>query len=295
MKGLLTVLLCCLSFSAMAQWDCVNFLTFEPGDTLYPLVVEIDTIHYGNNKWQVGHPQKTVFETARYSLNAIVTDTTNTYPANDTSVFVLKIPMRVDLAFSPYDIVPIGRLKFLYKLDIDSSLVASIEMSVDSGVNWYNAVDTLPAYYSWLSSKPNLSISDTSWQLARLDLGPWGVYDTLLFRFTLISDTVASFRDGWMIDNIEIQYWCEGAAPEIQNPNLISLYPNPSKGNIHLHSLTTQQNATITVYNVQGQEVYKTDKPPQDGNLHLHLPNGIYTLKYTTDEEYCTRRITIIN
>jgi hypothetical protein len=51
--------------------------------------ITIDTISNPNNIWQIGVPNKPLFNTAYSVPNVIVTDTINTVPANDTSTFYL--------------------------------------------------------------------------------------------------------------------------------------------------------------------------------------------------------------
>ncbi len=295
MKRLFTLLFIVVSFSAQAQWvDCENYITFEYPDALYPIAVSIDTVNYPNNIWQIGKPHKTVFNSSLSLPNAIITDTINTYPPNDTSVFTLKLPGKILIAPSTFHFL--YEFAFFYQLNIDTTTVATVEISVDNGMSWVNTLVSLPTYWLWASPIPNFSSSTSEWKQAKLAAYGGTMYDTVLFRFIFISDTTLSTKDGWMIDNISVWYWCEGAADNIKNENLLSLYPNPSKGNIHIHSNALQkQDAAVSVYNVLGQEVYKTENILPDGNLHLHLPDGIYTLKYFAGDEYCVKRVMITN
>ena len=62
------------------RWDVIS-------DYKYIL---IDTT-IDNNIWQIGKPSKSLFSSALSSPNAIITDTSNTYPINNESYFYLKI------------------------------------------------------------------------------------------------------------------------------------------------------------------------------------------------------------
>ena len=75
--------------------------------------------------WQVGEPNKTIFNEAYFSLNAIITDTVNTYPSNDSSSFII--------AFTPiYCTAPV--ISFYHKYDTDSAKDGCyIEYSIDHG------------------------------------------------------------------------------------------------------------------------------------------------------------------
>ena len=286
MKKLFTILCCIISLSAIAQTGPF-YISFDASDTLYQHVIVIDTVNYHHNIWQVGKPNKTVFDSAYSYSNAIVTDTLNPYPANDTSAFMLKISGNV------YDWW-VGGISFYYQLDIDSGSFGRIDISTDNGSNWTN-ITSLPGPY-WISDTPALNVSTTGWRFYKINHS-FELCDTFLFRFTFISDSSISAKNGWIIDNISYNYMVE-SIPQLQNPNLITLYPNPSKGNIYIH--TDKQPAkdpTIIIYDIRGREVYRTTKPPGN-NLTIPiaigiLPDGTYTLKYSTEDEYCTKQFII--
>ena len=188
-------------------------------------------------------------------------------------------------------------MKFFYQLDIDSGDIARIDVSLDNRLHWINVLDSLPFCFSWPwgMDTPSLTTSSAGWTQfnLRYDAIDCGLPDSFVyFRFTFISDSIDSVKDGWMIDEIGVSYVSEGIS-KLQNNNLISLYPNPSKGNIYIHPAKQYADTKITVYNTLGQEVYYTESPQPNGYLNLPLPNGTYTLKYAADDEYCVKRIVI--
>ena len=290
-----TLIFCILSFTASAQLGGGNLIDFDEFTSssgtiwqeYHPFII-IDSTN-SHNTWQVGHPNKSVFTSARSLRNAIVTDTIGHYPANDTSVFILKIP-----GYYPDTANSLAWMEFYYQLDIDSADVAKVEISEDSGHHWINLLDSLPFRYHWAGDPPVLSSSTIGWKRFTLSREIFrAISDTVQFRFTFISDSIDSTRDGWMIDDIEFEYSWEGIAAQIQNPNLISIYPNPSKGNIYLHTTKQYADSKITVYNILGQQVYHSEGPLPNGYLNLPLPDGTYTLKYAAGDEYCVKRIVI--
>jgi hypothetical protein len=127
MKPFFTLLLCLFGITANAQAPAV--INFD-NDTIHQKLIEIDTINYKRNNWQIGKPNKAKFTSALSIPNAIVTDTTNPYTANDTSVFVLKIPHTVSVLSNSY---PLYQLQLGYRLHKDSTDIAMITASVDSG------------------------------------------------------------------------------------------------------------------------------------------------------------------
>ncbi len=62
---------------------------FDNGITPPNYWLWIDTVSNPNNIWQIGSPQKTVISSAHSAPNVIITDTVNTYPPNNTSVFII--------------------------------------------------------------------------------------------------------------------------------------------------------------------------------------------------------------
>ncbi len=293
MKKLFTLIFCFVSACVNGQ---VGWINFDPGFSDYHTFISIDT-NFHNNIWQVGKPNKTVFTSAFSAPYAIVTDTLNPYPVNDTSVFILKIPgVLAGYVPAPFSV---NDISFKYQLDIDSGTTVTLEISEDSGAHWTNIIDSLPEYYSWTEfgvpiDTPNLKVSTAGWTSFYVSREPFSaVPDSILFRFTFISDSNHVSRDGWIIDDIIYHYYYESVL-QTQNDNLITLYPNPSKGNIFIHSEKQyQEEPTVIVYNTKGQEVYKTNNLASTGYLNLPLPDGTYTLKYVTKDEYCVKRIII--
>ncbi len=72
--------------TAQSNWYQYFEMGTPPTTYFYPLKIQIDTSQQGNI-WQIGRPQKILFNLAFSIPNAIVTDTLNTYPINDTSSF----------------------------------------------------------------------------------------------------------------------------------------------------------------------------------------------------------------
>src|SRR5690349_9118432 len=113
MKYLVTFFLLCSLVNVQAQVVFYSW-NFDVADTTTSKIL-FDTTHL-NNIWQIGKPQKTAFDSAYSPLNVLVTDTINTYPINDTSIFTIVFP--------GYILTPswwaLSRAYFYYRLDIDS-------------------------------------------------------------------------------------------------------------------------------------------------------------------------------
>lgn len=267
-------------------------LTFDPGDTVYSNVITIDTANYHHNTWQIGAPHKSIFDSAFSAPNCIVTDTANQYGPSDTSVFVMKIPKV--LPFSPGStwLGGLHEVTFNYRLDIDSNATALIELSTDSGMHWINIRDTLPPGYSWNFDTADLSHSTAGWRQFGLTMMSWGL-DTLLLRCSFYTNGVAAPHDGWIIDNILPLYWYEGVN-EVLNDALIDIAPNPSDGNIFLHSeKNTNEKGTLMVFDMNGRVVARKSNIATNAAIDLQLVSGIYTVQFVNGREYCRKQLVV--
>ena len=298
MRSLFILFFSVASFSVDAQvWYSVSF-----DDLTYKNFIFIDTTTYHHNIWQVGKPNKIIFTSAYSAPNSIVTDTLNPYSANDTSVFILKVPAYSLWPGSLTAWGPFLYLSFYYQLNIDTGTKIKVEVTVDTLGSWVDLTQyPLTHNLQWATGlpRPNLDSSTSGWSIFELEyphiLSPFSIHDTILFRFTFISDSNLAHKDGWIMDDIQLAYYFEAGISQIENDNLISIYPNPSKGNIYIHSNKPNiKSAEVSVYNTQGREVYKTRSVPVNSYFDLSLPNGNYTLKYSAGDEFCMKKIVIM-
>lgn len=263
MRSLLLTLLvfCLVTTSVKGQ---MPYLNFDAHDTLWPHLIEIDTFQYPNNKWQVGRPTKAIFDSALSLPNAIVTDTANAYASYDTSVFILKVSRTIG------DDYPFHHLWLRYMLDIDTDAVVRLEISTDSGNYWYDTRDTMPPYWSWYGSPPDLSIPAHLWKELHMYPDVWGLsdVDTLLFRFTFISGATAG-KDGWMIDDISIWYWYPDGIPQTIASE-VAFFPNPATG--HLSITHKEPIRHVVIYGALGQvSIDHIYSPPLSNSVVLPL------------------------
>ena len=85
--------------------------------------------------WQIGVPQKTIFNSANSAPNAILTDTLNSYPPNTSSTFILEIDEDVLFGF------PFIQVEWQQKFDVEIGVDGGIvEASYDGGVTWQNVL-----------------------------------------------------------------------------------------------------------------------------------------------------------
>lgn len=303
MKLLFTLLFSFIATIVIAQQP--NIYYFEPPYNAYYGSFTLDSTNHSGS-WQIGKPQKPVFDSARSYPNAIITDTLSPYPVNDTSVFLFKVDNYYRVSGRWYIFMGI---QFDYKLDIDSGEVVKVEIATDSGTHWIDLMKEDTAYdISWNAGKPILTKSTNGWTIFSVSFYDWAVdshnndsskyahifnTDSTYIRFTFISDSVQTNKDGWMIDNLFLHQYTE-SVETITNNNLISIYPNPAGDYIYIKAnYNYYAKPEVMIYNLQGQEVYATKELPKNGYLHVNLPAGMYTLIYSTGTENAVKQLVI--
>jgi len=292
-KYLLSISLVIISTSSFGQW--VWDLTFD--DTSYINRVIIDTIDNPSNIWQIGQPNKTIFNSAYSFPNVIATDLLNFYPSHDTSSFT---------------IIHIANLGWLHDADIiyidgwyyvnSDTLTdyAYIEFSPDHGNTWFNIDSTQNngCCFDGYQELPIFSGNSFGWKHFHYCLcatTPVTFGDTVLYRFTFISDNVQTNKDGIMFDDLHFTDEIEGIK-EIQNNNPITIFPNPTQDKITIEAKSTKaQDYDLSIKNIQGQEVL--NEKINLINVRTidvsNMSNGVYILSLRNEKENFVRKIVV--
>lgn len=264
---------------------------FDGADTgLNSIKIVLDTAN--QNIWQIGKPQKIIFDSASTLPNAIVTDTINFYPTNNTSRFIAKIP----IITSPW----IFALQWKQKLDLDAGFDGGIiEYSKDTGNTWLNVfnnpfvynfygfdtlnADTLPGGQFAFSGK------DTTWRDIWLCFqSTWlQPIDTLLIRFTLLSDSVNNNKEGWLIDNMMGHITIGHTIKEVEQKNYINVYPNPVNNRVYIQlqkQLKSHIIENMELMDLSGRVVERWSHIPTKFWFDTHnYADGKYFLKIKTN------------
>jgi hypothetical protein len=262
MKKLIT---CCLLVLFAVAGKAQFSIDFENGnDSIYLSIDTTDT----NNVWQIGKPQKTLFDSAFSLPNAILTDTINSYPVNDTSVFYVWYTNHLQF-WSPI-------LHFRFKINADSlNDYGIIEASPDSGQTWVNITNnnnygwdiTSFSQGNWIASDsiPFTGTSD-GWYVFELGMYSWdndfGYNDSILYRFTFISDNIETNQEGWIIDNINM--WDIISNVEELNNNTENhsrIFPNPLTEESILQTTNNETIERINIYSALGKKLNTIIKP----------------------------------
>ena len=296
-----------LSVLANAQNDCWddfwNIYSFDDGAGMECLF--IDTVSNPNNIWQIGSPQKNTFTSADSAPNAIVTDTLNPYPINDTSSFEISfIADKIHLYNYPLS----ASLTVDYKVNSDSlNDFGLMEFSPDNGNTWFDMlIGNNGAFLYYMAAPPVLTGEsngwwESSWVLISSQTSQYQIEtgDTVKFRFTFITDSIADSLDGLMFDNIDVSNFAEwyiGLDEYDINQITSKAYPNPAMDKVTIEFNNPNQSPyELKVVNNLGEEVLKrTGIKENEVLLDLSkVEPGFYTyyLQSLTRESWSTGTI----
>lgn len=245
MKTTLLTIFMVLTFNAFGQNDPQTlfavFIDFETPHDSFTLSLNIDTIN-SDNIWQIGQPQKTVFNQAESIPNALITDTMNTYPINNVSSFVVNYPNYNCPEFHGS-----------YYADTDTlNDYGTIELSTDNGQTW---IDLLNDNTNSTSiSKPILTGNSNGWQFFSLvfyDYVDLFEEDSIWVKFTFISDSIDTQHDGLMFDNLA--FCISGNSQNLYQLNNLKVFPNPTSDVLNFQFEELIDNAEIRIYSTIGQ------------------------------------------
>jgi len=250
--------------------------------------------------WEIGEPDKTVFNGSYNSANSIVTDLLNPYNENETSVFYLifkddeygGLPNYLDI-YLPFELSFDHR--FLTNSEDD---FGSIEMSLDNGSTWYDVLsddynvngdfylnehyfestgetlyDSLDVFGNsdgWVHSNISKDIDGIVWD------NDFFRPDSLILRFSFTSGAGAG-NDGWQIDNICMKMDIVDDVSEGSIEDKIMTYPNPATKFIVFKLLQNTINTSIQIFDVFGRLV--EELRPVSGKIQWNLENtssGVY-------------------
>jgi len=269
-------------------------INFEDTNSQY---IWIDTTQ-NNNIWQIGMPQKYILDSSYSYPNSIITDSLTTYPIQNRSSFYISIinyPGTFDgVTFT-----------FRHKYDFDTLYDGGIiEISFDNGLSWSNIInenvypgnfysntDTINSYYN----SPGFTGTSDEWIQSGFDLF-WGLQqfpsDTFLIKFSLSSDSIETYQEGWLIDDICICAYCWDRINKKNNDNKFIVFPNPAYDVININQKESSNNEyELIIYDIYGNEVMRRSFR---GNNKLNISNlgiGIYIISIQNNNQVYYKKI----
>jgi len=222
-----------------------------------------------NNIWQICTPGKSIFDSAHSLPHAILTDSSGSYPINTNSSFTIKFLLEPGCECWPV----IGGY---YKLDSDTlNDYGKIEISIDYGTTWHNALTDTVIWLFWVTPKPVLTGRVHNWTEFYVIVQGIPHNDTIYYRFTFNSDSIQSNKEGWMLDDISLVEHIE----YIKNPdnhNDINILPNPATDLIRIKSSLIDNESEIFIYNYLGRLCQHYRQSPGNEMNVSNLAPGVY-------------------
>ena len=219
----------------------------------------VDTISNHENIWQIGSPEKNSFDEAYSAPNAICTDLVNPYPVNDTSTFTIT-----NIAAGGFENNYFVILEGKYMIDSDSlNDFGLIEFSPDKGHTWIDLInDTIYLHkgcYEWWTDRPSFTGKTNGWKDFGVQLAGFGDEfnlhwpDTVIYRFTFISDSIQTNRSGWILDDLHFEDWWESIIDNRNNSFNSEVYPNPAENFVTIKFPNEERkNINIVVFDKRG-------------------------------------------
>ena len=226
-----------------------------------------------NNIWQIGAPSKATFDSAYSASLALITDSVNTYPINNTSSFMFTVYTD-----------DFTEIEFWHKINSDSLADGGvIEVSTDGGFSWTNIINlpqiTCTNFYSssdFISSNSNKSgfTGTSDWMHSKIQ----GAYlFDVTFRFTFTSDSINTNKDGWMIDNFSVKVY--GTGINQSKVSKFNIYPNPSTKLINISGLNNHD-YSCSIINHFGQKIQSQQINNSNSQIDIStLRNGTYFIE----------------
>ncbi|MCX6252101.1 MAG: T9SS type A sorting domain-containing protein [Bacteroidetes bacterium] len=290
---LFLLFLAILSFTARSQKETkmyMDFFTFDDSTHYYNLI--IDPFNH-NNDWQTGQPQKTFFNQAASLPNVLITDTVGYYKPSNTSVVTFFSPT---LGYGFWPVV-----EFYYEFDSDSLLdYGKIEVSPDHGQTWIDIVKDANVHgFSWYvngslggqlcnngdSVYPFTGRTSGWYYYFRSDL--YNFYyqfpsaDTIIYRFSFISDAIQTNKEGWMIDNLFFYDWWEGITPHTAGDLITSVSPNPVNAEMTIRFMNPSKDMIrIELFDSKGTKISTLNTTSDHAKVNTQpLFAGMYLYK----------------
>ncbi|MCB0803583.1 MAG: T9SS type A sorting domain-containing protein [Flavobacteriales bacterium] len=290
MKYFLTLLTLVISLFELNAQQRNQF--FDGADTIPFLSIKIHIDSNSNNSWQIGSPQKNIFNQASTLPNALLTDTINNYKPNDSSFF----KMEINRNFAFFGIIA---LQWNQKLDFENKVDGGIiEYSTDTGKTWTNVVNN-PYTYSFYgydlknidtlaNGKLGFTGVDTNWRNIWLcfDLSWMWIQDSIEFRYSIFSDSTNQ-HEGWMIDNMIYDITFIHTINENETSEYIEISPNPASNRVSIKTRKSEEFHIIEkmqLIDLNGDIVYEWTNCPT--NFYFETNNfesGVYFLKIKTN------------
>jgi hypothetical protein len=251
-------------------------------------VFEDDAVN--SNNWQLNGWG--ISTTEFFSPSQSFTDSpSGNYGNNQNKSIILNSANSIDLTSNS---LLEANLTFQAKWDIENNYdYVQVEVSTNNGASWTpqcgnytnTGVSTQPA-----NGQPLYDGIQSGWIQESISLSDY-LGQQILVRFQMVTDQNVN-EDGFYFDDLKIVVIDTATAGEDSDEldQLVHLFPNPVKNQLFIN--TSLMKFQATVYNVQGQQLYRYES--KEANLELDYSgysSGIYFLNISTDKASKTFKI----
>jgi len=95
-----------------------------------------------------------------------------------------------------------------------------------------------------------------------------------------------------MFDNFHFEDYIEDI-PEIQNDNLISVFPNPADEFLFIQKANSSDQQIVQLFDYAGQTIYDNQNYNGKSIDTRKLINGIYLLKYSDTKSFSVKQFVV--
>lgn len=292
MRLLILISFLCGGFNMFGQFNYFQYFDGADTSAINSVLFYKDSLDT-NNIWQIGTPQKTIFSGASTVPNALVTDTINPYPANNTSTVYAKL----ELSGGWFGV---WSYQWNQKIDFGPGDGGILEFSTDSVV-WQNVFWSPFTYNFFGYDQNNAGIvfgddgfvgTDTTWKNVWLcyDLSWLSLQENLFLRYTLMSDSTGGFatpNEGWLVDNVLSEPTWVHTVNEVQPDDYMTIFPNPANEKFNIVTEKKTEFHIIedlSIFSIEGVLVKHFENVPTKFFVEVDdLPNGTYEVQVRTN------------
>jgi len=252
--------------------------------------------------WEFGTPQKVLFDSAYSGSLCWVTDTLNNYGDGRDDYFTVLLPVE-----SPSNLV----FSFWHRFDTDTLKDGGIvEVSFDKGNTYQNYYETFDQIIIGNTSanvykegdtlydgRSGFSGSSNGWIYSRIQwvwaLPVKNMPDSIYVRFRFISDSTGNAGDGWIIDNMDIQFVdFPGSIVDQGQRITLAVAPNPVLNQARISFETKPgYRYALNVVNITGKNILtQQNLPIGEALVDLsEFPAGQYWIMLTENDRLVGR------
>lgn len=292
-KYLLTGLTCLLCSYVSSQIDLGNgtwpldSCDFEQCSWVVPGDEGADSL------WAFGTPQKVLFDSAYSGSLCWVTDTLQAYGDGRDDYFTVLLPVESQINLL---------VSFWHRFDSDTLHDGGIvEVSFDKGTTYQNYYETFdevvfPNTYenmyqesdTLFDGRAGFSGRSDGWVYSRIQwiwaLPLKSMPDSIYLRFRFVSDSVGNTGDGWIIDNMDIQFVdFPGSIADADQRIVLEVAPNPVVDEARVRfDAKPGETYSLQLVDLSGRNLLQQEV--QYGEAHINLtslPAGQYWLLLT--------------